>query len=224
MYEFSDMSVTFIQYFSWNFGRNVKTSTLWFRQDHYKQQLFEASRVISTKQTETVNTWNFWTILRLIFLQIMILTPMFCGTLAWDFPNLETSSCKQLGKSETMLRRLWNPFGAGRKFFDHPTPKRSILGVQNFLPSLFRPFLFKKNFGTIFSVSKESYLERTDACWGVNLFQKCLIIRSKGPGSLWIEFGDRLLKLEKWSNSSNFVKLTVNRYGCFVSCNTTLIT
>ena len=118
----------------------------------------------------------------------------------------------QNGSSVTknFLRRLWNPFGAGRKFFDHPTPKRSILGVQKFLPSLFRPFLFKKIFLIIFSVSKESYLERTDACWGVNLFQKCLIIRSKGLGSLWIEFGDRLLKLEKWSNSSNFVKLTVN--------------
>ena len=69
---------------------------------------------------------------------------------------------------------------------------------------------FQIFFDNFFSVSKESYLERTDACWGVNLFQKCLIIRSKGLGSLWIEFGDRLLKLEKWSNSSNFVKLTVN--------------
>ena len=36
---------------------------------------------------------------------------------------------------KNFLRGLWSPFGAGRKNFGHLTPKRSILGVQKFLPN-----------------------------------------------------------------------------------------
>ena len=35
--------------------------------------------------------------------------------------------------AKKVFRGLWTLFGAGRNFFDHPAPKRSILGVQKFL-------------------------------------------------------------------------------------------
>ena len=36
-------------------------------------------------------------------------------------------------------------------------------------------------------------------------------MRSKGPGTLYIEFRDHLSKFAKWPNSAHFVKLTVGR-------------
>ena len=49
---------------------------------------------------------------------------------------------------------------------------------------------------------------------------KCIIMRSKGLGSLSIKFGGHLSKFEEWPNSSNFDKLTVDSapkkvvFGC----------
>ena len=46
----------------------------------------------------------------------------------------------ELGITKKFFRWRWDPFGAGRKNFDHPAPKRSILGVQKFLQNrIFRP-------------------------------------------------------------------------------------
>ena len=38
----------------------------------------------------------------------------------------------EFGDTKTCFWGLWNLFGAGRKFFDHPAPKSSILGCRNF--------------------------------------------------------------------------------------------
>ena len=48
-----------------------------------------------------------------------------------------TESQDRLGDIKIFLRELWKPFGIGQKNFDHPAPKRSILGVQKFLPNRF---------------------------------------------------------------------------------------
>ena len=40
--------------------------------------------------------------------------------------------------------------------------------------------------------------------------QKCIMMRSKGLGSLSIKFGGHLSKFEEWPNSSNFDKLRVD--------------
>ena len=44
-----------------------------------------------------------------------------------------TEPKNELGIIKTFFRGLLDLFGAGRKHFDHPTPNRSILGVQKFL-------------------------------------------------------------------------------------------
>ena len=49
-----------------------------------------------------------------------------------------------LGVTKKVFSGLWDLFGAGRKNFDHPTPKRSILGVQKFLQNR----VFCPNFGS----------------------------------------------------------------------------
>ena len=38
----------------------------------------------------------------------------------------------EFGDTKKCFWGLWNLFGAGRKFFDHPAPKSSILGCRNF--------------------------------------------------------------------------------------------
>ena len=44
-----------------------------------------------------------------------------------------TETKNELGIIKKIFRGLWDLFDAGRKNFDHPAPKRSILGVQKFL-------------------------------------------------------------------------------------------
>ena len=44
-----------------------------------------------------------------------------------------TEAKNELGDTKKFSGELWNPFGAGRNNFDHPAPKRPILGVQKFL-------------------------------------------------------------------------------------------
>ena len=55
-----------------------------------------------------------------------------------------TEPKKGLGMTKKFFWGLWDLFGAGRKNFDHPTPKRSILGVQKFLQNR----VFWPNFGS----------------------------------------------------------------------------
>ena len=114
-----------------------------------------------------------------------------------------------LGGTKNFLRELWNPFGADQENFDHPTQIGRFGGCRNFYQLSLDHFWSKKIFWPIFWVGKESYLEWSHACWMVPLCQKCTIMRSKGPGTLYIEFRDHLSKLEKWPNSANFDKLTV---------------
>ena len=53
-----------------------------------------------------------------------------------------TEPKNELGSTQNFFWALWSPFGADRNFFDHPTPKRSILGVQKFLQNrIFGPNL-----------------------------------------------------------------------------------
>jgi len=70
----------------------------------------------------------------------------------WDFglksaifeSRNPTEPKKGLGMTKKFFWGLWDLFGAGRKNFDHPTPKRSILGVQKFLQNR----VFWPNFGS----------------------------------------------------------------------------
>ena len=46
--------------------------------------------------------------------------------------SIPTEPKNELETTKKNFRGLWDPFGAGRKFFDHPAPKRSIWGCRNF--------------------------------------------------------------------------------------------
>ena len=84
-------------------------------------------------------------------------------------------------------------------------------GCRNFYQTHFDHFWSKKFFWPFFWVGKGACLEQSDAYWVVTFGQKLIIIRSKGPGSLSIEFGGHLSMFEKWPNSAHFDKLRVGR-------------
>ena len=58
----------------------------------------------------------------------------FLGLKSAGFDSSNATETKnELRITKKFSRGIWDPFGAGRKNFDHPAPKRSILGVQKFL-------------------------------------------------------------------------------------------
>ena len=104
------------------------------------------------------------------------------------------------------------PLGRTKKILTTPPQIGRFGGCRNFYQLSLDHFWSKKIFWPIFWVGKESYLEWSHACWMVPLCQKCTIMRSKGPGTLYIEFRDHLSKFEKWPNSAHFDKLTVGSH------------
>ena len=70
----------------------------------------------------------------------------------------------EFGDTKKCFWGLWNLFGAGRKFFDHPAPKSSILGCRNFCKIAFFGLILLvfdpgglKSHKLVFSVSKTFY-------------------------------------------------------------------
>ena len=112
---------------------------------------------------------------------------------------------------KTFCESFGMPLGRTKKISTTPPQTGRFGGCRNFYQLSLDHFWSKKFFWPIFWVGKESYLEWSHACWMVPLCQKCTIMRSKGPGTLYIEFRDHLSKFEKWPNSANFDKLTVGR-------------
>ena len=112
--------------------------------------------------------------------------------------------------SKTFYESFGVPLVWAEKISTFPPHKGWFWGCRNFYQTHFEHFWSKKNFWPFFWVGKGACLEQSDAYWVATFGQKLIIIRSKGPGLLSIEFGGHLSKFEKWPNSSNFDKLTVD--------------
>ena len=113
---------------------------------------------------------------------------------------------------KTFCESSGTPLGRTNNVLTTPPQIGRFGGCRNFYQLSLDHFWSKKIFWPIFWVGKGSYLQWPYACWMVPLCQKCTIMRSKGPGTLYIEFRDHLSKFEKWPNSANFDKLRVDRF------------
>ena len=139
------------------------------------------------------------------FLQNRIFGPNFSSFRFWE----SSRAPKWFGRHQKLFPRALEPLWCGPKKFRPPHPKKVDFGGAEIST---KPNLTISGLKKFFWVGRVSFIGWPDASWVASFGQKCIIMRSKGLGSLSIKFEGHLSKFEEWSNSSNFDKLRVDRY------------